>query len=330
MPLRPGGCPCPPATTRSTRWRSPSTTCWIGWSRGGPGSGSSSPTPRTSCAARWRTCGCSSRSPSGWDRRRTGRRSARICSPTPNGWPGWWTTCCCSPVRTNPRCTRSWSTWGRCWARSAARYPTVALDLPDRPLWTLGEPDALARVMANLLDNAVRHARSSVRVTAAGSRDVCLVTVTDDGPGIPAADRDRVFERFTRLDDGRARDAGGAGLGLAIVRELVRRHGGTVVLADPTRSGPTAGPPLAVPLLAPSLALARACGWRSASRAPARRGSLRCGRRCTASLRVSMPARSPARHRLVAGSSAGGSRCRVRPPGCSRRSRRCGRPTPPR
>ena len=52
------------------------------------------------------------------------------------------------------------------------------------------------------------------------------MTVTDDGPGIPAADRERVFHRFTRLDDARARDAGGSGLGLAIVRELVRRHGG--------------------------------------------------------------------------------------------------------
>jgi signal transduction histidine kinase len=56
--------------------------------------------------------------------------------------------------------------------------------------------------------------------------------VTDDGPGIPLADRERVFNRFTRLDDARARDAGGAGLGLAIVRELVRRHGGSVVLED--------------------------------------------------------------------------------------------------
>jgi signal transduction histidine kinase len=65
-----------------------------------------------------------------------------------------------------------------------------------------------------------------------------LVTVTDDGPGIPAGDRERVFERFTRLDDARARDDGGSGLGLAIVRELVRRHGGRVRLLDAPSGGP--------------------------------------------------------------------------------------------
>ena len=59
-----------------------------------------------------------------------------------------------------------------------------------------------------------------------------MVTVADDGPGLPAADRERVFDRFTRLDSDRARDSGGAGLGLAIVRELVTTHGGTVVLDD--------------------------------------------------------------------------------------------------
>src|SRR5262249_52477450 len=59
-----------------------------------------------------------------------------------------------------------------------------------------------------------------------------VLTVTDDGPGIPEPDRARVFDRFTRLDDARTRDSGGAGLGLAIVRELVRLHAGTVTLGD--------------------------------------------------------------------------------------------------
>jgi signal transduction histidine kinase len=114
----------------------------------------------------------------------------------------------------------------------AQRYPGVEVAGGEEPAWTAGEPDALRRVVANLVDNAVRHARDRVRVAVTRDGEQQLVTVTDDGPGIPVADRERVFERFTRLDGARARDAGGAGLGLAIVRELVDRHGGTVRLAD--------------------------------------------------------------------------------------------------
>jgi signal transduction histidine kinase len=106
-----------------------------------------------------------------------------------------------------------------------------------------GDPDALRRVLANLVDNAVRHAASRV-VVEVGAPDGgrVLVRVLDDGPGIPAADRERVFHRFARLDDARTRDGGGAGLGLAIVRELVRLHGGTVSLAD-AAAGPGADGP---------------------------------------------------------------------------------------
>jgi signal transduction histidine kinase len=112
----------------------------------------------------------------------------------------------------------------------AARYPAVDYERPAMPLRIRGERDAIGRVVANLLDNAVRHAASSVRLTVAADGAYQMISVSDDGPGIPAADRERVFDRFTRLDDARARDAGGSGLGLAIVRELVRRHGGTVAL----------------------------------------------------------------------------------------------------
>jgi signal transduction histidine kinase len=114
-----------------------------------------------------------------------------------------------------------------------SRFPSATCAEPAEPLIAAGEPDALARVVANLVDNAVRHARSQVRVTvSADGPGHALISVADDGPGIPPADRERVFDRFTRLDDARARDAGGSGLGLAIVRELVRRHGGSVTLAD--------------------------------------------------------------------------------------------------
>jgi signal transduction histidine kinase len=96
-----------------------------------------------------------------------------------------------------------------------------------------GEVDALTRVVANLVDNAALHARAEVTVDLhAAPGDGVTLTVADDGPGIPAAARDRVFERFTRLDEARSRDAGGTGLGLPIVRELVRAHGGEVRLED--------------------------------------------------------------------------------------------------
>ena len=117
---------------------------------------------------------------------------------------------------------------------ATARVP-VALDPCEDDCTVLAEGGAVRRVLVNLVDNAVRHARSRVTVTVAPG----TLAVADDGPGIPPADRDRVFDRFTRLDWDRGRDSGGAGLGLAIVRELVAAHGGTVTLSD-------AGPGLVV------------------------------------------------------------------------------------
>ncbi|MGC4889010.1 sensor histidine kinase [Micromonospora sp. DT227] len=138
----------------------------------------------------------------------------------------------------------------------AARYPSppVRLAVPAGAWWTEGDPGELRRVLVNLVENAIRHASAEVRLAvAAGPAGAYhLVTVTDDGPGVPAADRERVFARFTRLDDARARDAGGAGLGLAIVRELVRRAGGTVELADATPGA--AAPGLRATVRLPALA----------------------------------------------------------------------------
>ncbi|GAA0253273.1 HAMP domain-containing sensor histidine kinase [Cryptosporangium japonicum] len=91
-----------------------------------------------------------------------------------------------------------------------------------------GDESALAQVVRNLVDNAARHAAGSVAIGVRAAGDTVELTVDDDGPGVPAAERERVFERFVRLDEARARDAGGSGLGLAIVREIVAAHGGSV------------------------------------------------------------------------------------------------------
>ncbi len=107
----------------------------------------------------------------------------------------------------------------------------VSLQL-DGGAWVRGDRAALGRVVQNLLDNAVRHASSRVEVSVGSEGPLAVLAVADDGPGIPAADRERVFERFTRLDDARSREHGGAGLGLAIAREIVRAHGGELTAED--------------------------------------------------------------------------------------------------
>jgi signal transduction histidine kinase len=95
-----------------------------------------------------------------------------------------------------------------------------------------GDIAALARAMRNLVDNACRHAASRVEVRLVANGDYAILWVDDDGPGIPETQRDRVFERFSRLDEARSRDAGGSGIGLAIVRRVADVHGGTVDIAD--------------------------------------------------------------------------------------------------
>lgn len=100
------------------------------------------------------------------------------------------------------------------------------------PVIVTGNRPQLVRAIRNLIDNADRHAAGTVVATVAGASGRALVHVDDDGPGIPAEERERVLERFTRLDEPRDRDHGGAGLGLAIVHQVARVHDGTVVCTD--------------------------------------------------------------------------------------------------
>jgi signal transduction histidine kinase len=101
----------------------------------------------------------------------------------------------------------------------------------------LGDPRQLSRLVRNLIDNASSHARSRAAVAVSTGEGSVWLVVDDDGPGIPHEDRDRVFDRFTRLDEGRGRAGGGAGLGLAMVRAIAEGHGGSVHIDDAPLGG---------------------------------------------------------------------------------------------
>jgi signal transduction histidine kinase len=116
------------------------------------------------------------------------------------------------------------------------------------PLLVLGDEAQLGRVVGNLVDNALRYAATAVEVSVRRDGAQAVIAVVDDGQGIPAGDRDRIWERFARLDDDRSRASGGSGLGLAMVRELTAAHGGTVSVA-----GRPAGPGAAFTVRLPAL-----------------------------------------------------------------------------
>nr|BFE32903.1 HAMP domain-containing sensor histidine kinase [Actinomadura rugatobispora] len=123
-------------------------------------------------------------------------------------------------------------------ARRSGGGRRVRVEAEVRASPTAAGPEGrLARVLGNLLDNAERHAAGVVLLTLDEAGGAAVLRVADDGPGVPPADRERIFERFVRLDDARARDEGGAGLGLAIARDLVRAQGGTLTVGEAPAGG---------------------------------------------------------------------------------------------
>ena len=100
-----------------------------------------------------------------------------------------------------------------------------------------GDADALRRMLRNVGENAVRHASSRVDVTLVERGEEVVLTIDDDGPGIPATERARVLQRFVRLDDARSRNEGGSGLGFSIVDEVVRAHGGSMSIEQSPLGG---------------------------------------------------------------------------------------------
>lgn len=120
-------------------------------------------------------------------------------------------------------------------ARSRPRSEIrVALEVAADTV-VLGSAGQLRRLVANLVDNAVRHASSAVTVRLSTDGGESVLDVCDDGPGIPAEHHEAVFDRFTRLDEARDRDAGGSGLGLAIARDIAVRHGGSLRIVGEER-----------------------------------------------------------------------------------------------
>lgn len=118
-------------------------------------------------------------------------------------------------------------------ATTPTHHLELAVDVSDAALVT-GDADSLARLFRNVIDNAVRYANSTVNIIASVDEHRVTVEITDDGPGIPAADRDRIFDRFVRLDNSRERGSGTTGLGLAIAHEIaVAHHGGIAAGGNP-------------------------------------------------------------------------------------------------
>ena len=132
------------------------------------------------------------------------------------------------------------SAWNSLQPRQADRNIEIDRDFPAA-LRLRGDRDALVQVLCNLLDNATRYTPDggAVKLRAARDGEHTRIEVSDDGPGIPTAQLDRVFERFYRVDTARSRQAGGTGLGLSIVKHLVAAHGGQVGIESELGTGTT-------------------------------------------------------------------------------------------
>jgi signal transduction histidine kinase len=123
-------------------------------------------------------------------------------------------------------------------AAGAAQHGEATVETSGlQPVIVQGEPAAVMRAVHNLIENAARHAATTVWVETRRHHDVGELWVSDDGPGVPSADAERIFERFVRLDESRTRATGGTGLGLAVARAIARTFGGDVVLAPPRHGG---------------------------------------------------------------------------------------------
>ena len=131
----------------------------------------------------------------------------------------------------------------------------LTYDGPSSLPMILGDRNRLEQVMMNVIGNAIKYTPDGghIRVTAGTDDARVWMEVCDDGIGIPEQDRERIFDRFYRVDKARSRESGGTGLGLSIAREIVQRHQGTIALAQ--HDGPGSTVRLVLPICGPSSAI---------------------------------------------------------------------------
>ncbi len=129
---------------------------------------------------------------------------------------------------------------------------TLTYTPPESLPLIVGDRSRLEQVMMNVIGNAIKYTPDGghIRITAGSTEAEVWMEVCDDGIGIPEKDRDRIFDRFYRVDKARSRESGGTGLGLSIAREIVQRHHGTIALAP--HEGPGTTIRLTLPIGGPS------------------------------------------------------------------------------
>jgi signal transduction histidine kinase len=166
----------------------------------------------------------------------------RSCWPRKSGCSVWSRTCCCWLAPTSPAAPQRapvdlddlvFEEARRLRSTTAVVVDTSAVGAARVD----GDSEGLRRAVRNLADNAARHAAGHIDLALSEHGGEARLTIDDDGPGIPEAERERVLKRFVRLDEARSRDDGGSGLGLAIVDEVVRGHGGSVFIGRSPKGG---------------------------------------------------------------------------------------------
>ena len=122
-------------------------------------------------------------------------------------------------------------------ARDAAPKKTILTEFPDTPAQFYARPMALARAFGNIIDNAARYAKKTIKMSEIDSANEITVIIEDDGPGIPDNKKADALRPFVRLDPARGRDTGGTGLGLSIAQTAIENHGGQLFLENSELGG---------------------------------------------------------------------------------------------